>query len=61
MDYKEICTVLEMHTSFEVYFDYDEFAFHVTDGTNDTVIGYGDDDFELLCTNFDIVISEMGV
>ena len=45
-DYNEICNVLSMGTDYDVYFD--NFEYHMSDGTFDVMLGYGDDDFETL-------------
>ena len=42
----EQLAILDASTDYRVYFE--GFAYHVTDGTFDMVIGYGDDDFESL-------------
>ena len=45
-DSSEVCAALELGTDYRVYFD--NFEYHMTDGTFDVLLGYGDDSFETL-------------
>ena len=45
----EQLAILDASTDYHVYFN--DFAYHVTDGTFDAIIGYGDDDFESLLSS----------
>ena len=53
----EQLAILDASTNYHVYFK--DFAYHVTDGTFDTVIGYGDDDFESLLSSLRYVDSSL--
>ena len=48
-EFDEVCAVLGMHLPYRVFFD--DFTYYLTDEVNDIVIGYGDDDLELLLSN----------
>lgn len=56
-DVEEICAVLGMHTPYKVYFE--NFKYHMTDGTFDVTLGYGDDDFEVLLSSADIAAKQI--
>lgn len=47
----EVCRILAMGTPYKVYFE--DFDYHVTDGTFDYIIGHGDDDFEFIAFQMD--------
>ena len=56
-EYDEICAVLGMHLPYRVFFD--DFTYYITDEVNDVVIGYGDDDLELLLANVKHAFAEL--
>ena len=56
-EYAQICDMLGMHTPYRVYFE--DFAYYMSDGTNDVIIGYADDDLELLLSNSNRAFSEL--
>lgn len=56
-DYDEVCRILGMHLPYQVYFQ--DFAYYMTDGVNDAIIGYGDDDLELLLSNVKHAFAEL--
>ena len=53
----DICGILGMHTPYRVYFE--DYAYYMSDGVNDVIIGYADDDLELLLSNSNRAFSEL--
>lgn len=53
----EQLAILDSITDYDVYLE--GFAYHVTDGTFDAVIGYGDDDFESLLSSLRYIDSSL--